>query len=247
MGHVCGNRWLRSGLFLCIHCTVSAHIPPTDIFISAVCRLFYDTAVLHHLSTVDRRYAVISELVRITKPGGVIMIQAWALEQGSDSKRTFGSQDTMVPWRLSKRFLSEEQQQQLLGGSAVATPAPSSGVADERQTSLETDTGDRSANPDSATTAGEGKDTSLPSTDSGRCQHVTEDSGELVFQRYCHVYKEGELEALCSSVPGCVVVESGWDKGNWFVQLKKVDEERVRSLPRGPESKIPVLATRTNH
>ena len=33
-------------------------------------------AVLHHLSTVDRRYAVLSELIRITKPYGTVMIQA---------------------------------------------------------------------------------------------------------------------------------------------------------------------------
>jgi hypothetical protein len=30
-GYVCSNRWLRSGVFLCIHCTVSAHIPSADI------------------------------------------------------------------------------------------------------------------------------------------------------------------------------------------------------------------------
>ena len=31
----------------------------------------------------------------------------------------------------------------------------------------------------------------------GECQHVVEEDGQLVFQRYCHVYKEGELEDLC--------------------------------------------------
>jgi len=31
--------------------------------------------VLHHLSTVDRRYAVLSELISITKPYGTVMIQ----------------------------------------------------------------------------------------------------------------------------------------------------------------------------
>ena len=32
----------------------------------------------------------------------------------------------------------------------------------------------------------------------GRCEHVVEDGDQLVFQRYCHVYKQGELEDLCS-------------------------------------------------
>ena len=55
-----------------------------DLFEATLC-----IAVLHHLSTVERRYAVISELIRITRPGGTIMIQAWAFEQGSNSKRNF--------------------------------------------------------------------------------------------------------------------------------------------------------------
>ena len=38
-----------------------------------------------------------------------------------------------------------------------------------------------------------------PHVDSeGPCEHVVEDGDQLVFQRYCHVYKQGELEDLCS-------------------------------------------------
>lgn len=204
------------------------------------------------MSTVDRRYAVISELLRITKPGGVVMIQAWALEQGSDSKRTFESQDTMVPWRLSKRFLTEEQQRELLGGdgAAVANLTQSKDGAEAAVDTSQTTAGSPPTAAEAATSsptpAMEARD-AVVSSDSGRCQHVVEDSGELVFQRYCHVYKEGELEGLCSSIPGCEVIESGWDKGNWFVQLRKVSDERLTSLPVGPDSRIPVLAPRSNN
>ena len=37
----------------------------------------------------DRRSAVIRELLRITAPGGFVMIHAWAKEQGEDSKHNF--------------------------------------------------------------------------------------------------------------------------------------------------------------
>ena len=82
--------------------------------------------------------------------------------------------------------------------------------------------------------------------DSGPCQHVQEEeqTGDLVFQRYCHVYKEGELEEICSGIPGCRIVESGWDRGNWFVQLEKFADRRLDGVPDGPESAIPVLPTR---
>ena len=32
----------------------------------------------------------------------------------------------------------------------------------------------------------------------GRCEHVVEEGDQLLFQRYCHVYQQGELEDLCS-------------------------------------------------
>lgn len=55
-------------------------------------------AVLHHLSTKERRLQALSELLRITKPGGRVLIYVWALEQEDDSKRKFKEQDVLVPW-----------------------------------------------------------------------------------------------------------------------------------------------------
>lgn len=128
-------------------------------------------AVLHHLATIERRFAVINELVRIAKVHGTIFLQAWALEQGQDSKRNFATQDTMVPWKLNKRFTE-------------------------------------------------------PRTDSST-QLPSDQDEILVYDRYCHVYREGELEELCSRVPFCKIVDSGWDRGNWFVQLVKIDDVRL--------------------
>jgi len=143
-------------------------------------------AVLHHLATVDRRFAVVSELVRITREGGTIFLQAWAFEQGEESKRTFDSQDTMVPWKLNKRFLQ---------GS------------------------------------------------SENSKNSTSEQDEIVvYERFCHVYREGELEELCSRVPCCTIADSGWDRGNWFVMLIKTADI---SLPENEiESSIPNFAPR---
>lgn len=73
--------------------------------------------MLHHLASegiyfaddvlfmpLERRLAVIREILRILKPGGVALVQAWALEQESDSKRAFTSQDVFVPWKLQQHF-----------------------------------------------------------------------------------------------------------------------------------------------
>lgn len=127
-------------------------------------------AVLHHLSTIERRYALICELLRIARYGGTIFVQAWALEQEADSKRIFETQDTMVPWKLNKRFLVSA--------------------------------------PDATVQVNEARD-------------------EIIYERYCHVYREGELEDLCSRVPDCQIVESGYEKGNWFIKLLKVRDHRL--------------------
>lgn len=63
-------------------------------------------AVIHHFSTLQRRKQAISELIRVTKPGGKIFIQVWAFEQSEKSKRKFTEQDTFVGWNYTthRRF-----------------------------------------------------------------------------------------------------------------------------------------------
>lgn len=213
-------------------CCDAVKLPLTsDTFDATLC-----IAVLHHLSTIDRRYAVISELLRITKPGGTVLIQAWALEQKGldyESKRVFEDQDTMVPWRLNKRFL-----------------IPNTLQVDNENNSTNSKLSNTTTTTNMSTSFSSFEDNhphriKLPEVgDSGPCQHVTEEHGDLVFQRYCHVYKEGELEGICSSIPGCKLIESGWDKGNWFVRLEKTHDERLVTIKQGPESRIPILVSR---
>lgn len=117
----------------------------SNLFDATVC-----IAVLHHLSTEEHRLQAVKNLVRITKPGGEILISVWALEQDDSSKRQFEQQDVIVPWK------------------------------------------------------------------SGSKENPT------VFQRYCHVYKEGELSQLCLKVPNVEVLESFYDHSNWCVRIKKL-------------------------
>eukprot|EP00042_Codosiga_hollandica_P044927 m.449214 g.449214 ORF g.449214 m.449214 type:complete len:161 (+) comp56900_c0_seq2:958-1440(+) len=55
-------------------------------------------AVLHHFSSRARRRHAISEILRIIRVGGQAIVYAWALEQGEESRRSFPSQDILVPW-----------------------------------------------------------------------------------------------------------------------------------------------------
>ena len=42
------------------------------------------------------------------------------------------------------------------------------------------------------------------------------------FHRFYHVFKKGELEALCAKISHCKVIHSYYDQGNWAVILEKM-------------------------
>ncbi|EAW07981.1 tRNA (carboxymethyluridine(34)-5-O)-methyltransferase [Aspergillus clavatus NRRL 1] len=123
-------------------------------------------AVVHHLSTPERRVKAICEILRTLKPasgnspGGKVLLYAWALEQKT-SRRGWDKgdeQDVMVPWVLKTK----------------------------------------SANSDS---------TDEPKT----------------FHRYYHLYEEKELERDIENAGGRVL-ESGYEKDNWWAIATRSDE-----------------------
>ncbi|KAK0906782.1 tRNA methyltransferase, has a role in tRNA modification, partial [Friedmanniomyces endolithicus] len=57
-------------------------------------------AVVHHLSTPERRVEALESILQTLRPGGKVLITVWALEQES-SRRGWSEgddQDVMVPW-----------------------------------------------------------------------------------------------------------------------------------------------------
>ena len=62
-----------------------------DMFDYTIC-----IAVIHHLSTIEKRKKAISELLRVTKTDGKILILVWALEQPRESRRQFQKQENYI-------------------------------------------------------------------------------------------------------------------------------------------------------
>lgn len=54
-----------------------------------------------------------------------------------------------------------------------------------------------------------------------RLDAVSGAGGSVVYQRYCHVYVEGELEGLIERVEGLRLVESYYDRSNWCVVAER--------------------------
>jgi hypothetical protein len=142
---------------------------------------------LHHLSTEDRRLQCLRELARIVKPGGLINVQAWAMEQTEGSRRKFASTDVFVPFNAQPKYLEK-----LTGNVSIARSEEANNCISVAQLYAESYDG----------------------------AEYDERKGLVVFQRYCHLYREGELEFLASKVEGLILVESGYESGNYYVIVR---------------------------
>jgi len=59
-------------------------------------------AVIHHLSSRERRLQAVSEVLRILRGGSKALIYVWALEQPDKGRGLGQAGDLLVPWQLPK-------------------------------------------------------------------------------------------------------------------------------------------------
>ena len=79
------------------------YLPFTDNSIDYILSI----AVIHHLSTYERRMKSIYELIRILHPGGKLLIQVWAMKQPDNSRRKFTKQNNLVEFQTSDKKIKE--------------------------------------------------------------------------------------------------------------------------------------------
>ncbi|RLN65126.1 hypothetical protein BBP00_00003026 [Phytophthora kernoviae] len=162
---------------------------------SNLCDAALSIAVLHHLSTLGHRLAAVKELLRVLRVGGHGIIYAWAHEQMKGSRRRFeeGRQDFMVPWNLDKRF-----------AFSAEDDSSAAGASDDDQGEDQP------------------KDQQAAEDLSGDDKAATKVQERVVVQRYCHMFKQGELEELVALAGNAEVEESYYDESNWAVILRRV-------------------------
>lgn len=84
---------------------------PDNYFDGLIC-----IAVLHHLSTEERRKTAIKELTRILKPGGRMLIEVWSYEASFGTRFKFEQinemeeQDKFLPWNSRDTEKMENRQ-----------------------------------------------------------------------------------------------------------------------------------------
>lgn len=196
-------------------------------------------AVLHHLSTPERRLAGLKELVRVTRPGGLVLVYVWALEQEAKKVKKSDLKEVEFTADYPKRNGNK-------GGSLKEND-----VSEELPTRIENFSSSSENSTDcyfsrlrvnASREAFEQQDLFVPWKYSGpgkqqekqerakgeKDDNVTECH---VFHRYYHVFQDGELRELCNQVSDVTVEKLYYDKGNWCVILRKQhsDEENLKN------------------
>jgi len=156
-------------------------------------------AVVHHLSTPQRRVQAVREILKTLKlpsasqgtrtikstEGGRALIYVWALEQ-KGSRRGWDEgdeQDVMVPWVTKVKKTGDDN---------------TNGAKKTRNKEAE-------STIDRVSTCGLGD----------KSVEVRNEPTEKVYNRYYHLYRKGELEQDIQEAGG-VVLQSGYEKDNWW-------------------------------
>jgi len=167
-------------------------------------------AVMHHLSTLERRIRCVEELARIVRVGGMINIQAWALEQDEGSRRRFAGTDVFVPFNAQPKYLDK-----------VTTT--NTDIIVDRTDNTDRTTLDSEQNGTTTTNKKKKKSVAEMYSEAYEKADFDERKGLVIFQRYCHLYRKGEMEAIIQSVKNVKLLESGYESGNYFVILEVID------------------------
>ncbi|XP_078484682.1 tRNA (carboxymethyluridine(34)-5-O)-methyltransferase alkbh8-like [Ciona intestinalis] len=149
-------------------------------------------AVIHHYATENRRIQAIKELLRAVRIGGKILIYAWAIEQTCNNVKSK---------YLKKNAVTSNQEHIESDVSSPKDGKQKLAVHVNRTSFVQQDL------------LVPWKSKNVNSKSNNSCS---------TYLRYYHVFKENELQSLCSQITECSVLKSYHDNGNWCVILEKV-------------------------
>ena len=190
-------------------------------------------AVLHHLSTTERRLAGLRELVRVIRPGGLVLVYVWALEQEAKKVKKKHLKEVEFTAKDEHCYNATDNgnnEDDSLKEGKVAEELPAKKETFSRNSgNLTADHSFSRLRVNASREAFEQQDLFVPWKYSGpgkqQEKQRTEETGNVteghVFHRYYHVFQDGELLELCSQLSHVIVEKHYYDKGNWCVILRK--------------------------
>ena len=200
-------------------------------------------AVIHHLSSEERRVVAIKEMMRVLRPGGRILVYVWAKEQ---EKRDFVTQDVLVPWVMRKNVIAE-------GNKKIKKKGKGRKVKEKRKSSecveivyetgldsLFEDEGNLSSGEIENNSVSDLKEVSEIEVKNSlekmnsigeEVQNIVQEKANMrddfdIYMRYYHVFREGELKELFEKfVSNARVLDCYYDHENWCVVAEKLSDK----------------------
>ncbi|CAI9266511.1 unnamed protein product [Lactuca saligna] len=198
-------------------------------------------AVLHHLSTESRRKKAIDELIRTVKKGGHVLITVWAVEQedrsllnkwtpltdkyleewiGPGSPRIRSSSSvTLESIPETEVSVSQEEEVKDFGNLSLGEEGMESEFKEDRERERERQQ-EYFVPWHLPYHRAEVSGASVGAVENGLARK-DDQKGAIVYDRYYHVFGEGELERLVCGMKNAVIVDQFFDKSNWCVILQK--------------------------
>ncbi|KAK1314127.1 hypothetical protein QJS10_CPA06g00871 [Acorus calamus] len=204
-------------------------------------------AVLHHLSTDSRRRKAIEELVRVVRKGGLVLVTVWAVEQEDKSLLTkwtplshrydeewIGPSSPRVrssPASNSLERIPESDENGCQGVNQLKHESVWNLEPCKKKTLVEDSPTNHKKNDLQSHQEyfvpwhlpyhrAEVTGASAIALENGLAKK-DDKKGTVVYNRYYHVFIEGELERLVSGIDNAFVVERFFDKSNWCIILQK--------------------------
>lgn len=177
-------------------------------------------AVIHHFSNEERRIQACRHIGEKLKKGGEALIYCWALEQG-DSRRGYNEsmeQDILVPWVLEGEFQNEKiekaPKQSKKAIKEITKPDLTNVPKEERSNVI------KAWKEEQAELRRLKQEQELKELEDKK-KKEEEIRLKNTKYRYYHLYKEGELEDNIIKTGLFDIVDSGYERDNWWCICKK--------------------------
>lgn len=166
-------------------------------------------AVLHHLSTRERRLQALREMHRVLVPGGRALVTVWARDQTKQRMTAYLKQDRKNRRKVDPSERTESFTDELLSKTAD--------INDDKVTSPSLGFRLPVHVP---RTEFEHQDVFVPWK--VKSKDLTRKDKE-VFLRYYHVFEENELLELSTDIDQLKVLNTYYTEGNWCVIFEKLN------------------------
>lgn len=177
-------------------------------------------AVIHHFSNEERRIQACRHIGEKLKKGGEALIYCWALEQG-DSRRGYNEsmeQDILVPWVLEGEFQNEKiektPKQSKKAIKEITKPDLTNVPKEERSNVI------KAWKEEQAELRRLKQEQELKELEDKK-KKEEEIRLKNTKYRYYHLYKEGELEDNIIKTGLFDIVDSGYERDNWWCICRK--------------------------